>query len=140
YGALDVAHAPCRLLLERSGLEVDGELDPREARGELVERDNTGVGEPLRHFPLDALVGLLLEDLRLELLRHAPDLGLERDDLVLVLADPIDPVHELGPLLELRPGLVDLVDRRSDVDGLLDRHPPALADTRHPLLLVLAAS
>ena len=105
-----------------------------------MERDHTRVRHAIRDLPLDALVFLLLDDLGAELLRDAPDLGLERDVGVVLLGHVLEAVHELRPLFELRPLLVDGAERDTDVDVLLDRHPPALADTGLPRLAALAAA
>ena len=78
-GTLDVAHPARRLLDQRAGVDVDAELDPRQARRELVEGHDAGVRDSLRHAPLDALVRTLGLDLGLELLRLAPDLRREID-------------------------------------------------------------
>src|SRR3954454_5575631 len=48
--------------------------------------------------------------------------------VLVLLAHAGDPVHELGPLLELRELVVDGRDRHADVDRLLDGHAPTLAD------------
>src|SRR5215218_10199597 len=134
HGALDVAHAAGGLLDQRARLHVEGDLDPREPRGELVEAGHAGVRDALRDLPLDPVVGPLRDDLGLELLRLAPDLRGEPDRLVLVLGDVRDPVHELRPLLELGELVVGGLQLDGHVDRLLDRHPPALADARHVVL------
>ena len=80
-----MAHATGGLLDQRAGLDVDVQLDARQTRPELVEGHDAGVRDALRHFPLDPLVGTLLDDLGLELLRLAPDLGLEGDVCLVLL-------------------------------------------------------
>src|SRR4051794_27161097 len=139
HRTLDVTHAAGGLLDQGAGLDVDVHLDTREARSELVERHNACVGDPFGHLPLDPLVWPLLDDLRLELLRNAPDLRLEGEVRLVLLRDVLEPVHEARPLLELGPLVVDRPERGADVDVLLDRHPPTLADTRLTLGLGAAA-
>ena len=128
-GALDVAHAAGGLLDQAAGLDVDVDLDAGQARGDLVEGRDAVVRDALGDVPLDALVGALLLDLGGELAREEPDLRLELEVRLVVLADALDPVHELGPLLELREVVVGRGHRDADVDRLLDGHAPALADT-----------
>jgi hypothetical protein len=91
------------------------------------------VRDAVGDLPLDPLVLALLDDLGAELLRHPPDLRLEGDVLVVLLRDALEPMHELRPFLELRPLLVDRGQWDADVDVLLDRHAPALADARQAL-------
>src|SRR5215212_37900 len=90
--------------------------------------------------PLDALVRALLDDRCLELLGDAPDLRLERDGAVVLLGRLLQPVHELRPLLKLGELVVGRRQRNSHIHLLLDRHPPALADTRCSLLGLISAS
>jgi hypothetical protein len=107
HGPLDVPH-PSSCLLERGArLDVQRNLDTRQAIRELVERDHAGVGHALAYRPHDPLVGTLLDDLCLELLRDAPDLGPEGDVAVILLRRLIKPMHELRPFLELGPLVVD---------------------------------
>ena len=47
-------------------LEVEVDLDPGQAGGELVEGDHAGVRQALGDVPLDPLVRPLLDDLGLE--------------------------------------------------------------------------
>src|SRR3954451_6536340 len=139
-GALDMPHPARGLLDERAGLYVDVELDASQPRSDLVERDDAGMAHALRDLPLDPLVGPLLDDLRLELLRHAPDLRLEGHVRLVLLRDVVEAVHEVRPLLELGPLVVDRLERHADVDVLLDRHAPALADSRLALRLAAASA
>src|SRR4051794_13436851 len=140
HRALDVTHTARRLLDQRAGLNVDVQLHPREARAKLVEGHDAGVSDALDDLPLDALVRALLDDLGLELLRLAPDLDLEGDVRLVLLRHVLQPVHELRPLLELGPLVVDGLEGNADVDVLLDRHAPALADSFDALRLAAAAS
>jgi hypothetical protein len=50
-----------------------------------------------------------------------------------------DAVHEVRPVLELGPLVVGSLDRHRDVDGLLNRHAPALADAGRAALGAAAA-
>jgi hypothetical protein len=133
-----VTHAARRLLDQRPGLHVEVQLDTGKTRAKLVERHDAGVSDAFGDFPLDALVRTLLGDLGRELLRDPPDLRLELDVRFVVLGNALEAVHEVRPFLELRPLVVDGADRDADVDVLLDRHAPALADARHALLLAAA--
>ena len=49
-------------------------------------------------------------------------------------------MHELGPILELRPLVVGGLERHRHVDRLLHRHPPALSDSWHAALSAAVAS
>src|SRR4051794_8971577 len=128
HGALDVPRPTRELLDQRAGLDVHADLDPGQPGGKLVERHDALVAESLDDVALDPLIGALFVDLGLELPRDAPDLRLERNVRLVLLAHAGDPVHELGPLLELRELVVDGRDRHADVDRLLDGHAPTLAD------------
>src|SRR5215211_3401957 len=129
YRSLHVPHPASRLLDQAARLQVEGDLDAGEAVGELVEGHDAGVRDALVHLPLDSLVGPLLDDLGLELPGEAPDLGLEGDVGLVLLRDALQAVHELRPLLELGPLVVDVLDRSTDVGRLLDGHAPSLAGT-----------
>jgi hypothetical protein len=67
HGPLDVTHTSCRLLEQRTRLDVERDLHARQAISELVERDDAGVGHALVDGPHDALVRTLLDDLPVEL-------------------------------------------------------------------------
>src|SRR4051794_6532902 len=140
HRALDVTHTARRLLDQRAGLNVDVQLHPREARAKLVEGHDAGVSDALDDLPLDALVRALLDDLGLELLRLAPDLDLEGDVRLVLLRHVLQPVHELRPLLELGPLVVDGLEGNADVDVLLHRHTPAFADSFGALRLAAASA
>ena len=135
-----MAHPARGLLDERAGLNVDVQLHAREPRAQLVERDHASVRDALADLPLDPLVRALLDDLGRELLRDTPDLGLERDVGLVLLGHLLEAVHELRPLLELRPLVVGGLQRNADVDVLLDRHAPALAHSRDALRLAALAA
>src|SRR5215208_3265551 len=96
--------------------------------------------QTLGDLPLDPLLRLLLDDLGCELPRDPPDLGLELDVLVVLLGHGLESVHELRPLLELRPLFVDGAHRDADVDVPLEWHAPALADSGYALLLLALAA
>src|SRR5215211_1243009 len=136
---LHVAHPASRLLDQRARLDVEGHLHAGELGGELVERHDPRVVQTLCHVPLDAIVGALVEDLGVELLRNAPDLRLERDVALVLLRDPLEAVHEARPLLELGPLVVGRAKRHRYVDRLLYRHSPTLADARRAGRRVAAA-
>jgi hypothetical protein len=137
--ALDVTHPAGRLLEQRAGLDVEVELDPRQPRRELVEAHDAGVRDALGHAPLDALVRTLGLDPGRELLRLAPDLGRELDRRLVVLRHAGHAMHELRPVLVLGPLVVGRLERHGHVDRLLDRHAPALADTRHAAVAAAVA-
>src|SRR5215208_1674313 len=140
HGPLDMAHSTCRLLEQRARVDIESDLNARQAIRELVERDDAGMGHALAHGPHDPLVRTLLDDLRLELLRHAPDLGPEGDVAVVLLRRLIEAVHELRPFLELRPLVVGGRERHSNVNCLLHGHPPTLADAGRALLALAASA
>src|SRR5437763_11234135 len=73
--ALDVAHAAGGLLERTARLEVERQLKPRQLGRDLVEGDPSRVVDPLADLPLDLLIGTGRDDLGLELLGLAPDLG-----------------------------------------------------------------
>src|SRR5436305_2952618 len=136
-------HPAACFLQQRVGLHVHADLDPGQPRRQLVEGDDAAVGEALFGVPFDPLVAPLVEDLRFELLGDAPDLGRERDGGIAFLLDAVDPVHEFGPFLVVRPLLVGVADRHRDVDRLLDRHPPAAAvrlRRRLPIITAVAVA
>jgi hypothetical protein len=66
-------------------LDVNIDLDPGEAVGELVKGDDAGVSHTLRDVPLDALVRPLLDDLGLEAPVDSPDLRREGDGRLIYL-------------------------------------------------------
>ena len=91
---------------------------------QAVEGDHAGVlGLAAGAGPGDALLGVLLGDLGVELALDAPDLGHPVGVRVVELRDALDPAHELGEGLELRPLVVGDPDRDVDVDGLPARWP-----------------
>src|SRR4051812_30727726 len=119
---------PAGDLLDRAlGVDVDVELDARQAVAELVEGDDADVLHAARRPPDDPLVGHLLDDLGLPHAPDAPHLLVEDDRRVVALLHALGAVHELREVLELRPLVVDGLERRGHVDRLLDRHAPALA-------------
>src|ERR671915_97692 len=140
HRALDVPHPAGGLLEQPAGVHVDVQLDPRQTRGELMERHDARVRDALGHLPLDPLVRALRLDVGLEFLLLAPDLGRERDGAVVLLRDPRDPVHKLRPVLELGPLVVRRLDRHGHVHGLLHRHPPAFSNSWHTALSAAAVT
>ena len=86
-----MTHPSGRLLDRRARLQIEVDLDARQTRAELVERDHSAVCRTIGNAPLDPLVRTLLLDLGLELLRDAPDLGLERDVGLILLRDLLQP-------------------------------------------------
>src|SRR5262249_28722792 len=122
--ALVEAQAGGHLLDEPRGLPVEDELDPRELRRELVERDDAGALAAAGELPLDPLVRDLLGDLRVPGPAAAPDVLVPGELLVRVLVDRLDAMHERAHLLELRPLVVARRQRSGDVDGEEDRQAP----------------
>src|SRR5437868_4623172 len=94
---------------------------------ELVEGDHAGVRGPVRRLPRDPVVLPPLGDLAFPPAAAEPDLLLPRDLVSVLLLDVQDAVHELRELVELRPPLVDDVDRRRDVGPALNRESTSLA-------------
>jgi hypothetical protein len=88
-----------------------------------VERDDAGLMRAVDRRPRDALVRVLLGDLRVELADLSRDLDGPVEAHVVDLTDLLDALHEVREVLELRP----LVVRRADWDLHLD----ALLDRRH---------
>src|SRR3954453_21842842 len=58
---------------------------------------------------------------------------------MVLLGQALQPVHERRTFLRMSPPLEHHVDRGADVDVLLNRHAPALADTLHALRLAAHA-
>src|SRR5690606_6945647 len=98
------------------------ELDGHAGLGvvQAVERHDARVVRAGRAVPRDALVGVLLGDLRVELALDAPDLRPPVRVRRVELADLLHALHEAGELLELRPLVVGGADGDVDVDRLGD--------------------
>src|SRR5436309_1952641 len=92
----------------------------------------------LADLPLNPIVGSLRLDVGAELPGDAPDLHRERHSALVLLSRALDPMHELRPLLELRPLVVDRLEWKRDLDALLHRHTTALARPRCPILAIAA--
>ena len=133
-------HPASRLLDQRTGLDVQVDLDARQPVGQLMEGDDAGVRDALGDLPLDPVVGSLLDDLGLELLRDAPDLRLERDVGLVLLRHALQPVHELRPVFELCPLVVGGLDGYRHVNSLLHWQPATLAHAREPVRIASPAA
>ena len=48
HRTLDVTHATRRLLDQRAGIDVEVDLDPGQARSELMEAHDPGMRDPIR--------------------------------------------------------------------------------------------
>ncbi len=98
----------------RIELELQHDLGP--AVVEPVERDDTAVLGSLTRPPGDALVGMLLGDLRVPLALDSGDVGDPVQVGVVGLADLLHAFHELRKGLELGPLVVGRADRDVDLD------------------------
>src|SRR5690606_12817056 len=83
-----------------------------------------------RGLPRDALVRVLLGDAGVELAVDSADAHPPVQRLVIRLVDLLDPVHERGELLKLRPLVVDGADRGLDIDVARDGGHGALLLSR----------
>lgn len=97
--ALDEPHSARGFLERATWLDIKQQVDPGQARPELVEADQPGMGYPVGHAPLDPLAWSLRLDLGDELLLLAPDLGRERNGRLVLLGDLPNQVHEPRPKL-----------------------------------------
>ena len=109
------------LLDDALGLGVELDHHARLVVVEAVEGDDAGVVRAARGAPGHPLVGLLLGDLGVELALDPGDLRLPVQPAIIELADLLDALHEARERLELRPLVVDGVQRDADVDALFDR-------------------
>ena len=100
-GALDVAHASRRLLDQRAGIHVDVDLDPREARGELVEVTTPVWVIPSETRHLMRSSGRWVSISALNSFVFPQIFVANADGAVVLLGDPCHAMHELGPILEL---------------------------------------
>src|SRR5690606_40019536 len=120
HAAVVELEAVARLLHDALGRPV--ELDGHAGLGvvQAVERHDARVVRAGRAVPRDALVGVLLGDLRVELALDAPDRRPPVRVRRVELADLLHALHEAGELLELRPLVVRGADGDVDVDRLGD--------------------
>src|ERR1700759_1023627 len=136
--ALDMPSTPGELLDQTTRLDVERKLHPGQPRSQLPEEHHARVRDPLSHMPLHAIIRTLSHDLGIELPRPTPNPHRERHIRAVLLRDPLDPVHEVRPLLKLSPLVIDVRDWQRDVDALLNRHPTTLPDPTNPAVAVLA--
>jgi hypothetical protein len=120
------------------GLEVDRHRDPGQVVAEPVEGDDADRLRAALAAPRDPLARLLLGDLGLPRAADAPDVLMPHQRRVVALLDPLDAVHELRPVLELRELVVGRLEVDADVDELLDRQSAPAAGTAGGLLLLAA--
>src|SRR5215208_8335430 len=123
------------LLLQALGHEIHLDGDARGAVVDLVERHDACVVLAVDVAPGDALLRLLLDDLRIPLVSLAAEFGDRVQPALVELRDRLNALHELREFLELRPLVVRRVDRHIDFDRLFDcrRHPLSLLVVRGPL-------
>src|SRR4051795_8670142 len=119
--ALEHARGVSDLLDNALGLGLELQHDLRARVVDAVEGHHAGLLGALRRGPRDPLVGVLLGDLRVELLLTATDLRAPMKAGVIELTDLLDALHEARELLELGPLVVGGAHGHGHFDALLDR-------------------